>query len=141
MIIVCSLFVSFVLAAVSGLHVYWCFGGTWGGRAALPTTEGRPLFTPRPFEVAAVALLLAAAAWFTLELGGLFAVLFPPGMLVWGGWALGVIFILRGIGEFRYLGLFKTKKGTAFARMDTVLYSPLCLLLGAAVLWMAVARA
>jgi hypothetical protein len=41
--------------------------------------------------------------------------------------------LLRAVGEFRYVGLFKRVRGTKFAVLDTFVYSPLCLLLGAGV--------
>ena len=40
-----------------------------------------------------------------------------------------VIFFLRFVGEFSYVGIFKRHKNSKFARMDTLLYSPLCLFL------------
>ena len=37
--------------------------------------------------------------------------------------------LARAIGEFRLVGFFKTVKGSLFARMDTLFFSPLCVLL------------
>jgi hypothetical protein len=34
------------------------------------------------------------------------------------------------VGELRYVGFFKRVRNTSFARMDTLLYSPLSLCLG-----------
>ena len=42
---------------------------------------------------------------------------------------LGLVFVLRAIGNLRTFGFFKTVTGTPFADWDTWLYSPLCLLL------------
>jgi hypothetical protein len=48
-----------VLLFVSGIHLFWAFGGTWGGRAAVPEKAGGELaFKPGPLETAAVAALL-----------------------------------------------------------------------------------
>ncbi|HDR6026255.1 TPA: DUF3995 domain-containing protein, partial [Bacillus anthracis] len=41
-------------------------------------------------------------------------------------WVCMIVFLIRVIGEFHYFGIFKRKKDTQFARMDTVLYIPLC---------------
>ena len=41
--------------------------------------------------------------------------------------------LMRAIGDFRYVGFFKRVRGSRFARMDTTLYSPLCLALAAGV--------
>jgi hypothetical protein len=51
---------------------------------------------------------------------------------------VGIIFIARSIGEFRWLGFFKKHRGSAFSKWDTLMYSPLCLLLGAAVIYILV---
>lgn len=45
--------------------------------------------------------------------------------------------LLRGVGEFRYVGLFKRVKGSRFARNDTRFYSPLCLMLAAGLFYLA----
>ena len=37
-----------------------------------------------------------------------------------------IVFFIRVIGEFNYFGIFKRKKDTHFAKMDTLLYIPLC---------------
>ena len=43
----------------------------------------------------------------------------------------------RTVGEFRYVGLFKRERGTRFAALDSCIYTPLCALLAAAVLYLA----
>jgi Protein of unknown function (DUF3995) len=48
----------------------------------------------------------------------------------WSVWAIAAIFLLRAIGDFRYVGFFKKERGSKFAKMDTKFYSPLCLLIG-----------
>ena len=42
----------------------------------------------------------------------------------------GLVLLLRAIGDFNLVGFFKRIRGSAFARMDTWFYSPLCVLLG-----------
>ena len=46
------------------------------------------------------------------------------------GWILSVIFIIRAIGDFNFLGFFKKRKNTPFAIYDTIYFSPLCLVFG-----------
>ncbi len=41
-----------------------------------------------------------------------------------------IVFIIRAIGEFHYVGFFKQIKDTDFGQMDTLLFSPLCLVIG-----------
>ncbi|MCZ8518261.1 MULTISPECIES: DUF3995 domain-containing protein [Paenibacillus] len=124
--------VSGVLFLLSGVHLYWLFGGRMGHGAVIPSTEQGPLFRPRPLSVAVVAALLAFAAWLALELGGSIRLLYSDPLLTWGGWLLSVVFILRGLGDWKWVGVFKRKKGTPFAKWDSMVYSPLCLLLGGA---------
>jgi Protein of unknown function (DUF3995) len=40
---------------------------------------------------------------------------------------ISLLFFLRAIGDFRYVGFFKKVKQTVFARLDSKYYSPLCL--------------
>ena len=41
--------------------------------------------------------------------------------------------MMRAIGDFKLVGFFKAARGSAFARRDTLLYSPVCLTLALAV--------
>jgi len=101
-------------------------GGGEGG-----SVEAGLLFRPRETGTLLVAAALAVAVWLVLERGGVAPrSLLPERLAGYGGWALAAVFILRGIGDFRWVGLFKTRRGTLFARWDTLLYSPLCLLIG-----------
>ncbi|WP_226000012.1 DUF3995 domain-containing protein [Paenibacillus sp. BJ-4] len=79
-------------------------------------------------------MLLALAAWFVFELGGVTQPLFFRSFYSYGAGLLSCLFILRSIGDFKWVGFFKRKKGTVFAKWDSVLYSPLCFLLGSALL-------
>ncbi|WP_433945076.1 DUF3995 domain-containing protein [Paenibacillus sp. SN-8-1] len=129
-----------ILFILSALHIYWIFGGRWGTTAAIPSSGGKPLFRPSAMSTGVVALLLALAAWLVLELGAIKPVLFSGALLRIGGWLLGAVFILRSIGDFRWVGFFKKTKGTVFARMDSLFFSPLCLILGVSILLIAVWR-
>ena len=57
----------------------------------------------------------------------------PHYLLAWACYALALGLLARAIGEFKYVGFFKKVRGSKFARMDTLLYSPVCLLLSAGV--------
>lgn len=117
----------FLLALI---HFYWAFGGTKGRKGSIPTdSNGRKLFHTS-FTVTifiAVGFIFFAAVnlayqnWMNLA-----AVQNYPkyGMLF-----IGIIFLLRTIGDFNYVGLTKTHKQTKFAKLDTILYIPFCLLL------------
>lgn len=55
---------------------------------------------------------------------------FPNRITNYAYWFTPSIFILRAIGDFNYLGYFKKIKDTEFAKVDTKLFVPLCLIIG-----------
>ena len=56
---------------------------------------------------------------------------FVPSWIFYSGtWVISLLFLLRTIGDFRYVGFFKSVTDTNFARWDTILFSPLCLFIG-----------
>ena len=56
-----------------------------------------------------------------------------------GGGGVGVVLLARAVGDRRSVGFWKRERSTEFARRDTVLYSPLCLVLGLVAVLVAVA--
>ncbi len=66
----------------------------------------------------------------TLNQAGFINLSFPNILNQYGLYVIGSIFLLRAIGDFKYVGFFKSIKNTEFGRMDTQFYSPLCLYLG-----------
>ena len=49
----------------------------------------------------------------------------------WSAGVLSLVFCVRAVGDFRFVGFFKRVRGTPFAIWDTRLFSPLYLLLAA----------
>jgi hypothetical protein len=45
----------------------------------------------------------------------------------YGSLIIAIIFFSRAIGDFKFIGFFKTVKGTKFGINDTEIFSPLCL--------------
>ena len=130
---------SVIFGLLSALHVFWAFGGTWGARAAVAEIDGRPRFVPSRGATLVVAAALAAAAVVVLARAHLVFGSVPPWASQWAAAVLGAVFVLRSIGDFHVMGFFKSVRGTRFARRDTWLYSPLCLLLGLGAWWLAFA--
>ena len=127
-----------IFGAIAAVHVFWAAGGATTGGAAVPTVaDGAPLFRPGRAGTLAVAVLLAAAAAVVLGRAGVTALLAPPVLYRVATWVLGGVLLLRVIGEFRYVGVFKRERGSRFARLDTWLYTPLCAGLAAGVLYLA----
>ncbi len=50
---------------------------------------------------------------------------------------IAFVFLLRAVGDFRYVGFFKKAGNDVFSRMDTALYSPLCLIFSINAFYMA----
>lgn len=128
--------VGFVLAVIFALlgflHLYWAGGGRFGRGAAIPTAGGERLLNPSPLGTILVAAALFAAVLVVfgrLKIWGAFV----PGWIFYvGTWVISVLFLLRTIGDFRYVGFFKSVSGTDFARWDTLVFSPLCLFIAVA---------
>lgn len=121
-----------LIAVFSGLaliHLYWLLGGRVGQGAAIPELGGQLLFEPTPLATLVVAIGLALCALLIAGTAGMLALPFARTVLAWMTRGLAVILFLRAIGDFRLVGFFKQIRHTRFARLDTTLYSPLCLVL------------
>jgi hypothetical protein len=118
-----------VLFALGLLHVYWAGGGGWGIDVTIPKQDGTPLFQPPPASTLLVAILLFSAGLVVAGRVGLWGTALPRWPFVAGRWTLVAVFFGRVVGVFRWFGLFKRMRGTAFAWWDTWLFVPLCLLL------------
>jgi len=120
--------VTIVLLNIMGLfHFYWAFGGKVGLGKALPTQDGKRLINPGRVLTFIVGIFLLAFAFVAYSLR--FDVI-KTDHIVYAGWALSALFILRAIGEFNAVGFFKKIKSTDFAKYDTKYFSPLCVYLG-----------
>ena len=120
---------SIILAVLAVIHVYWAAGGTLGKSAAIPTRDGKPIFAPTPFTTNLVAIGLFAMAALNAAKISWISAPFTSRFMRAGLWLTAAIFLLRAIGDFRYVGFFKRYRDSRFAKLDTLLYSPLCLLL------------
>jgi hypothetical protein len=125
---IASIISTIILASISGIHFYWAFGGKWATDAVLPQTENEALvFKPGIVPTLMVAIVFAVAILFPLAILEINFFDIPPKILRGGIFAMAVVFGLRAIGEFRYVGFFKKIKNTTFGKNDTRYYSPLCL--------------
>jgi len=126
-----------VVFTVLGLfHVYWASGLSTGSSVAIPEVNGRAAFRPSRVATLLVAAALFSAGYVVLVRGGQVSSPLTPGLARLGTGVIGTLFVLRAIGEFRLVGFFKRVRGTAFARWDTALFSPLSLAIGLAALWL-----
>ena len=107
-----SIPVATAFALLSALHLYWAAGGRAGAVAALPERNGAPTVPARPREHAR---------------GGRASC----------GVARANAVLAHAVGDSRHVGFFKKVRDTRFARLDTRVYSPIALLLGAATAFVA----
>ena len=126
-----------VLAALGALHVYWAVPGVGSGRGFIPEAQGKPLFIPTRPATLGVAAALFLASDIAAARGQLVTPAAAGSLLHWLCIAAGIVFLLRAVGDLHYVGFFKTHRGTDFARLDTWIFSPLCLAIGAAFLFVA----
>lgn len=127
--------VFFLLAA---FHVAWIFRREpTAASAVVPSLAGKPVLATGPVATSAVAVLLAAAGLICLWRAGLLGWQYPAIPRA-GVWLIAVSFAARAVGDFRYVGFFKTVRDSSFARYDTAFYSPLCVVIAVAAFYLAV---
>jgi len=112
------------------IHLYWAVGGKRGLQTTIPTDgHGSKLFQPG----AGITLVVAVGLFFfglcNLAISNLLVVGLDPLFLQWGMLIIAVVFFIRAIGDFRYIGLTKKYRRSSFAKMDSWCYTPLCLAL------------
>ncbi len=119
-----------IFGFLSLLHFYWAFSGQPVSAKVIPVIEGRKSFEPGMFLTILVALALAVCGMVLWVLGFYSSDNFPFfDYVVIAGWVLSAIFLLRAIGDFNSVGVFKKNKNSEFAKYDTLFYSPLCFVL------------
>jgi glyoxylase-like metal-dependent hydrolase (beta-lactamase superfamily II) len=89
----------------------------------------------------AVGVVLVLFALLVAATSQVLSVGLPSHVLSWLCYALALGLFARAVGDFRYVGFFKKVRGSRFARMDTFLYSPLCLMLSLGVTVVAIQTA
>ena len=129
-----------IFAAIALVHVYWALGGEWAAVAAVPQvpqeggTQLRPAFKPRGWLTLLVAAALMVIALLVCLRVGWWLPQVHHQMLQWVISAIALLLFARAIGDSELVGFFKEIKGSRFARWDTWVYSPLCVVLGSGLL-------
>ena len=118
--------VPILLFLFSLFHFYWMFGGRWGYSIVFPRHKGRDLFRPGPPGLFLIGSLLALSGFVMLGQTGmltlsLFKSYYPVATIM-----VGALAALRAIGDFRYLGFFKSERSHPCSRVDTWVLCPLC---------------
>jgi Protein of unknown function (DUF3995) len=116
---------------LSGIHFYWAFGGKWGKDIATPVNlKNEKIFTPGFISTLFVGFALLSFGLMNLSKTKLLKFNAPEIIDNYLLWFIAFVFILRAIGEFKYVGFFKKIKHSKFGQADTQIYSPLCFLIG-----------
>jgi hypothetical protein len=116
---------AFIFIFIAGFHFYWAFGGKFGSKAVIPKIEGKLAFQPPVLATIFVALAMLVGAWLSWKSN----LNNQDIIFIYGNLTIGIVMLVRAIGDFKYVGFFKKIKGTIFAQNDTHYYSPLCLLI------------
>jgi hypothetical protein len=129
MLYVLSIINAVIFLAIAVLHIYWAFGGRKWADVVLPEMPGneKKLFIPGKAITLAVAVGLLFFGFISLGAISLFSSFLSNSFFIYGNAVVGVIFLLRAAGDFKYAGIFKKIKDTVFAKNDTKCFTPLCI--------------
>ncbi len=117
-----------IFTFLSLLHFYWGFTGITPGANVIPSDrDDKLLFRPSRFDCVVVGLGLAVFATLVLIKSEWVHLTLLSRITDIAVWVIAGLFLLRAIGDFKYVGITKKIKTTAFARMDNRYYIPLCL--------------
>ncbi len=122
-----------VLVVMAVIHMYWALGGSIGAEALVPQTTKGPLFRLTSAVTLLISLTFILAANLMLTRIGVATARISPTGLHIACAALAALFLIRAVGDFRYVGFFKRVRHSRFARLDTRLYSPISLFLAVAI--------
>ncbi|MEQ8245058.1 DUF3995 domain-containing protein [Fulvivirga sp.] len=127
MIFIVRLLLSLIFLVLSVLHFYWATGGKWGIDESVPTNiDGKKMLKAGVLACIVVGSgLLTFALFYSLPFLNIELFSFTNFL----HWVIPSIFLLRAIGDFKYVGFFKSVRTTKFGQLDTKYFSPLCVLL------------
>ncbi|MFY0627288.1 MAG: DUF3995 domain-containing protein [Reichenbachiella sp.] len=121
-----------IFSLLALIHFNWAIGNDFGIRNAIPTKEnGEKVINPTKIDSAIVGFGLSCFALFYPVKMDWINVPAPEWVLNYGGWLIVGFFLLRAIGDFKYIGFFKKLRTSDFGIMDTRYYSPLCFIISA----------
>jgi len=125
-----SIICSFILFIASAFHFYWGFGGRYGSNVSIPQySNGARVFNPSSSLTIIVGVTLIGGAVSILAVANYVTLPIPTNLLRAAVALLMVVFVIRAMGWFHYVGFFKKIRSTPFARYDTWFYCPLFLFL------------
>jgi len=130
-----ALLLAAALFALSGIHLYWGFGGRWPGHDEASMVEhvvGRTRGMRAPGFLAATGVALALAVGAVLVAATLAPTPWDP-LLKAARWGLFAVFAGRGLATY-VPPVFRYAEGTPFATLNRRAYGPLCLAIALGIL-------
>lgn len=110
-----------IFLILAGFHFYWALGGKQFLKAVVPKNNYEDSITmPKWYYTIFVGVVL-------MLLGGYYLCL--PHQLYILKYTIPILFMIRVVGDFKYVGLFKTVKSTLFAKRDQQVFIPICFLI------------
>lgn len=130
MVFLIGLILSTIFLLIALIHFNWGFGGRWGYDQSIPTNQNNEkIFNPKTLECFVVGFgLLFFVLIINIRINNI-ANPFPNWVVNTMMYIIAFIFILRSVGDFKYVGLFKKVKHSVFAKFDNKYYTPLCILI------------
>jgi hypothetical protein len=130
-----AILLSAVVFAIAAIHAYWGLGGHWPAgsperlaKAAIGTPNVK--MVPGARACFTVATVLAGVAAWPLFAAGLVLEAWPHWLTLLAGVGIAAVFIGRGLAG--YTSAWRRRfSEEPFASLDRLVYSPLCLVLGA----------
>ena len=128
-----------IIAFAAAFHLHWALGGRLGYSVSLPQrADGTQVMAGRigwwrP-AAAGIAIGLVMLGALAVAIGGHLPLPLPPGAAKAALIIVGAAFILRALVPTKWTGFFKRIRSTRWARYDSWLFSPLFLLLGTALI-------
>ncbi|MCX8490464.1 MAG: DUF3995 domain-containing protein [Cyclobacteriaceae bacterium] len=119
---------SVVFFLLGAIYFYWAIGGVWATDVVVPIKPtGEKLFNTLALSCVVVAGGLWVMSFVHAVNARLIFVNTTFSVIHYATLAMGVI--VRFVGDFKWLGIFKKMSDTAFAKSDTLYFAPLCLFL------------
>ena len=118
-----------IIFGISAIHFYWVFGGKWGLSVALPEPVDLSKSFPKPGPFLTILVALAFLIM-SLIVFGAKILPFTEKQIYYLRIAIGMVFLLRSLGDFKYFGFFRKIKNTNFSKFDTQFFTPLSFFIG-----------
>lgn len=119
-----------IFILLSGIHLYWASGGKlWLDKAIPLAFKDRYLTLSAHKSFVFITMLVCVSLLVMAGVTISHTTYIDMGDVSWikkASIVLGLIFLIRAIGDFKHCGFFKKHGIDEFSKMDSKLYSPLC---------------